>query len=206
MEKATIGLLGIALGVLLTLAKDWWLQSRKNKKEAEYLSIQIVCMLDRYVAGCAAVVGDNGLCHGQPDKEGYSHIQVANPKFTPDAERVEWKSLPANLMYEILAMPNRIEVANNRIDGAFEYSATPPDFAEGFEERQFQYAKLGIEANDLADKLRKHANLPLKHIEDWDPVVYMRERLHDILTHRKEREDRHELEFNEPRENSIENA
>ena len=194
MDKAAIyGLIGVVLGVFLTVVKEWWFQSRKNKKEAEYLSIHIICMLDRYVAGCAEVVGDDGLFMGQPDARGYSRIQVALPKFQPDEVKVEWKSLPASLMYEILAFPNKVEVANNRIDGAFEYSASPPDYDEGFEERQFQYAELGIQAAALAEKLRKRAKLPAKSIDEWDPVRYMSEERQKIFAIREDQAARNAL-------------
>ncbi|MES2918983.1 MAG: hypothetical protein V4729_10255 [Pseudomonadota bacterium] len=173
MDKAVYGLIGVVLGVFLTIVKEWWFQSRKNKKEAEFLAIQIACMLDRFVAGCVAVAGDDGLCHGQPDENGYSSIQVDTPKFEPDIAKVEWKSLPASLMHKALSFPNKIEVANNRISAAFEYAATPPDYAEGFEERQLRYAELGIEASGIAKSLRSHIGLPTNAEEEWDPLHHL---------------------------------
>ncbi|MEQ5837783.1 hypothetical protein [Marinobacter sp. NFXS9] len=190
MDKAIYGLVGVVLGVFLTVAKEWWFQHRKNKKDAQYLSIQVISMLDRYVAGCVEVVGDDGLYHGEPDEEGYSSIQVEVPKFAPEAAAVEWKSLPAELMYEILTFPNNIEVANNRISAAFEYAASPPDYSEGFEERQLQYSELGIEADNLASKLRQHSDLPKKPKRDWNPIEYMKNRKAEILKNRAEREKR----------------
>jgi hypothetical protein len=184
MDKAIFGLIGVVLGVLLTVAKEWWFQSRKNRKDAEYLSIQIVCMLDRYVAGCAEVVGDNGLYHGQPDRDGNSKIQISAPKFEPELAKVEWKSLPANLMYEVLTFPNNIEVANNMVSAAFEH-ASPPDYDGGFEERQYQYAELGIAADALAAKLRIYANLPARQTDKWDSVKYMKDERQKCYAHRE---------------------
>ncbi len=187
MDKAAYGLIGVVLGVVLTVAKEWWFQNRKNKKNAEYLAIQIISMLDRFVSGCAAVVSDDGLYHGRPDKDGCSQIQVKVPKLEPEAAKVEWRSLPASLMYEVLTFPNKVEVANNRIDAEFEYSAFPPDYSEGFEERQFQYAGLGIDADRLASKLRVHASLSAKPKSDYDPVEYMKGQLETISNRRIER-------------------
>ncbi len=185
MDKAVFGLVGVALGVILTMLKEWWLQSRKNKKEAEYLAIQIISILDRYVASCSAVVGDDGTHHGQPDSNGYCKEQIPTPTFEPNLLKAEWKCLPANLMYEILMFPNKIEVANQYISATFEYSASPPEYTEGFEERQWQYANLGIEAEILASKLRKHVGLPARKVSEWDPVAYMRERKKDIEEQRE---------------------
>lgn len=192
MDKAIYGLVGVALGVFLTVVKEWWFQHRKNVKDAEYLSIQMISMLDRYVAGCVEVVCDDGLYMGQPDEQGYSRIQVEPPNFEPEVAKVEWKSLPTALMYEVLTFPNKIEVANNRISAAFEYAASPPDYGEGFEERQLQYAELGLEANDIASKLREHANLPPKPKNDWDPIGFMKDQRTNILTDRTARESRHQ--------------
>jgi hypothetical protein len=187
MESAIFGLVGVALGALLTVAREWWFQSRKNKKDAEYLSILVSCELERYAACCAEVVGDDGLCQGQPDENGYSSIQVEAPKFEPHSFSVEWKSLPAHLMYEVLDFPYKAELASKSISAMFEYAATPPDFSEGFEERQLQYACLGLAALELADKLRGYVGLPLRDIGEWNPAEYMERHKADIESQRKKR-------------------
>ena len=176
MESAIFGLVGVALGALLTVAREWWFQSRKTRKDAEYLSIQVSCELERYMAKCAEVVGDDGLCEGQPDEDGFHSIQVQAPKFDPMPLNVEWKSLPVNLMYEILDFPYKAEIANQAIWATFEYEAGPPDYWEGFEERHLQYATLGLAASQLATKLRKHVALPARSVGDWNPVRYMEEK------------------------------
>lgn len=193
MESAIFGLVGVALGALLTVVREWWFQSRKNRKDAEYLAIQVSCELERYVARCADVVGDDGLYHGQPDERGYHTIQVETPKFDPMSFKVEWKSLPTNLMYEILDFPYKAEIADHAVSNTFEYAADPPEYDEGFEERQFQYATLGIAASQLATKLRKHVELPSKTIGDWDPARYMEEQKSAIESRRAEKAAWHSL-------------
>lgn len=134
MDKALIGLIGVVVGVFLTLIKDWWFEYRNRRKNIEFLCIHIVCMLDRYVGGCVDVVNDDGLYLGQHGADGCKHTQATLPKFEPQSIDVEWKSLPANIMYEILNFPNEIEDANFRIEAEYEYAAGPPDFDEFFEE------------------------------------------------------------------------
>ena len=156
-------------------------------KDAEYLSIQVSCELERYMAKCAEVVGDDGLCEGQPDEDGCHSMQVQAPKFDPMSLNVEWKSLPVNLMYEILDFPFKAEIANQAIFAAFEYEAGPPDYWEGFEERHLQYATLGLAASQLATKLRKHVDLPARSVGDWNPVRYMEEKKSTIESKRAKR-------------------
>lgn len=181
MESAIFGLLGVVVGAILTVAKEWWFQRRRDQKDAEYLAVLVVFHLERFANGCAAVVGDDGL----PDKDGFNTTQVLTPKFDTELLKVEWRSLPATLMYEILDLPYREEMANHRVDDAFEFAATPPDFGEGFEERQYQYASLGIDASLLAGKLRKHAGLPFRRKGEWNPVDFMEEQKAKIQSRRK---------------------
>lgn len=187
MDNATIGLIGVVLGVFLTVAKEWLFQSRKNRKEVEYLCIQIACMLERFIGGCVEVVQDDGLFYGQYDSDECRSIQVSAPKFEPEMVKVEWKSLPAKIMYEILNFPSQVEAANSKISGAFEYVAGPPDYEEGFEERQYQYALLGIKASKLASRLRNYSRLPEREMDDWDPIHYMKEQIQKIESQRKVR-------------------
>lgn len=194
MDKTAYVLIGVVLGVLLNAIKEWWFQKRKNKKDLEYLAIRISCILDTFVNGCADVVADDGLCYGQPDQDGCRSIQTKTPNFDPLSVDVEWKALPANLMHEVLSLPNQVEAANNKISGAFEYAASPPNYEEGFEERQFQYAALGLKAYGLASKLRSFVNLPPQVTpapEEWNPVKLMRETVDKIVVLQEERNARH---------------
>jgi hypothetical protein len=126
MDKALIGLVGVVLGFFLTIFKDWLLQRTKTKKDYEYLTIRVVCVLDRFMYACVDVVNDDGTCMGQYDKDGYARIQVTPPTFNPYDLDVEWKSIPHTVMYEILNLPNRIETANHTIGSTFDHVADPP--------------------------------------------------------------------------------
>lgn len=192
MDKAFIGLIGVALGFLLTTLKDWLLQKKKNRKEIEYLSVKLISLLDKFTSGCADVVFDNGV----EDKDGHTRAQTNVPSFQPDEiVGADWRSLPTNLLFEVLNFPSEIESSNRAITGAFEFVATPPDYSDGFEERQYHYAKLGIKANELATKLRKYSHFPQREIEDWDNIKYMQEHLIRIDDLRQQRALEHSKSF-----------
>ena len=184
---AAFGLVGVLVGGFLTIVKESWFNKKQKQKEAEYLSIQIVSMLDRFIGGCVEVVYDDGLCDGQSDERGYSSIQVTPPEFKPETVDVEWKSLPANLMYEVLSLPGDIEDSRGKISNAFEYLANPPDFYEGFEERQYQYAELGLKALRLSLKLRQFSGLPAKDYGEWDPTTIFKDNQRQIEEVRNKR-------------------
>jgi hypothetical protein len=176
-DKYIFGLLGIVLGAALStifaIVRELYAESRSKNKEAEYLAIRMVCIFESFMEGCASVVGDDGLYHGQTDADGYSMIQVPAPQLDIKISDVNWKSFPPELMYEILYFPNLIKDADSFIDATFEHAATPPDYSEGFEERQNQYSKLGLMASELTKKLRTKYKIPKKHISSWDIVEYM---------------------------------
>lgn len=186
MIMAIFGLIGVVVGSLLTLAREWWFQGRKNKKDREYLVVIVSCALDTYARQCSDVVADDGLYHGQTDEHGYHRVQTDTPEFKPETMSVEWKSLPASLLYQIVSLPAQADLANRKVSGVFEHCATLPESAEGFEERQFQYARLGLKAAVLAEQLRKLEGLDAVVKSDWDPVKYMEEELNKIEIQREE--------------------
>jgi hypothetical protein len=185
MQLAIFGLIGVVVGAFLTailaLARELWIQSRKDAKERECLAIQVSCQLERYVAGCVGVVADDGLYQGQTNEHGEREEQATPPKFEPELLKVEWKSLEVGMMYEILDFPLRAEEAKSYIDSVAEH-AFPPDHWEWFEERQYQYAKLGLHAASLAARLRDSAGIPARPATTgpWDPLAFMAERLAKI--------------------------
>jgi hypothetical protein len=175
MDKYVFTLIGVCLGALLTIGRELYAEKRSNKKDAEYLAIRLICLFDTFMENCASVVGDDGLFHGQTDEQGCSRIQVLVPELNIHIDDVNWKALPSELMYDILSFPNLVSDANRLIDSTFEFSASPPDFSEGFEERQNQYSILGIKASIISDKLRSKYKIPKNQITNWDIVEYMLE-------------------------------
>lgn len=182
MDKAIIGLVGVALGVLLGILKDWIFQKAKRKKEYEYLAIRVACELDRFVYRCVDVANDDGTSYGQYDKDGRARIQVTPPSFNPHDLDVDWRSLPSNLMYEILNLPNKIEIANEFISSVFDHVAGPPYYEEGFEARQLHYSELGLLAMDLAVRLRVYAKLPaFETPENWNPHEIFNDKKRQVI-------------------------
>jgi hypothetical protein len=163
----------------------------------EYLSIQVAYSLERFIAGCAAVTSDDGLRDGAPDQHGERSKQVDVPKFDPNALDVEWRALPVGLMYEILDIPAKTEEADSCILGQTE-GATPPDYWGWFEERQFQYATLGLNASSIVAQLRTLAGLPQRPPQRWDKIAYMKSRIDEIAQERNAREERYRKAFPRP--------
>lgn len=187
MEKALFTLAGVIVGFILNFVKDVWQRKREQKKEIEFISIRLSYALDKFLIGCFDVVYDEGLYQGQTDKNGYRFIQSKTPEFSPDEIDINWKLLPSKLLYEILNFPNEIDSSNHLISGAFEYAASPPDFEEGFEERQYEYAQLGIKSFEFISELRNIGGLPVKEYEEWYQIDKLKETIVNIKNIKKKR-------------------
>lgn len=178
MESAIFGLVGVIIGSLLAGAKEWWFQHLKRKKDAEYLSIQLACALERYMIDCGYVAGDHGRMHGT-DPSGRCYSSTKPPDLDLKTFDVEWRSLPLHLMYEIIDFPFKAELVKRHLSDAYD-TVEYPDGSDWFEERQLQYAIHGLEASKLAAKLRQHSKLPARAVGDWDIVKYLESQISEI--------------------------
>ena len=180
---AASGQIGVIVGTVLPWFRDAW----NNKRQARYLAIRIVCVLDEFLDQCTNVVGDDGLCFGQRSADGYLEAQVSQPNGLPLPSDVDWRSIDHGLMYEILALPSRIERDNRFISFAAEHSI-PPDHRDFFEERQYRYACLGLDVAALTQKLRSTYGIPAREFGEWDPVGYLTNEKIKIEKHREDRD------------------
>lgn len=189
MTQAIFGLIGVIIGGLLTLARDTWSEARTRRRHARYLAIRVVIALDRYVESCAAVATDDGLSQGQRNQQGYLEPQVSlppAPTFPPD---LDWKSIDHELTYRLLSLPNDADAANRMIGFSWE-NAFPPDFEEAFEERQYQYAKLGLATFKLTQELRQTYDIGAPQPGAWNPVEHLTKAKDDVEEWRRERAKR----------------
>lgn len=184
MSEAIFGLIGVIVGSLITGMKELWMGWHSRRKNQQYLAIRVVTYLDFFSERCAEVVDDDG----DIDQEGYTRTSIAEPEFDIDSIEVEWKSISAELMYRILNFSNLFTAAKSQIKAAGEYS-DPPDHGRFFDERQIQYANLGLEAIDIANVLRQNHNFPDRDYEHWAPEAFMKEKRSKILTSREERSE-----------------
>lgn len=93
-------------------------RKRATRKNARYLAIRIVCVLDIYLEDCAEVVKDDGLSYGQRNVAGSLEPQVKEPGVPVYPEDVDWKSINHELMYRVLSLPSEVKAAERLISFA----------------------------------------------------------------------------------------
>ncbi|MGE4299341.1 MAG: hypothetical protein AB7E47_15100 [Desulfovibrionaceae bacterium] len=179
----------VIIGALSATAGTYFLKSMDTKKAARYLAIRVVCIFDKYLGACFAVVEDDGLSCGQRTPEGCLEPQVKSPGAPVFPNDVDWKSIDHDLMYKILSFPSNVEAADRDIAFTWDVVASPPDYEEYFEERAFQYADLGLQAIDLANDIRNAYNIPQIKYGKWDPASELQEKRRKIKEARAHRRD-----------------
>jgi hypothetical protein len=158
--SAITGLGGVWLGGQLTSRREEARESERNMKDAAYLAILVVAHLNRFANRCLQVALDDGTEEGRSAGNGGCYEPtVVPPVFDPLTLEVNWRALPAELMYEVLSLPQSTAELERHIGSALEFDG-PPDYSEFFWTRQRGYAVLGLQVSELATRLFAHAGLP----------------------------------------------
>lgn len=189
--SAASGLSGVVLGGLIT----WWREDAREKtrakKETSYLAILVAAHLDQFADACVSVAHDDGTSEGRPaGEDGFCYeVTVIPPEFAPLNLDVDWRVLPSDLMYGILNLPHKIEKLDAKIEARWD---DPPEYTDAFWTRQQGYAELGLAASDLAQRLRRHAGLPIEKPEhgEWNRDESLREQRNTVATARADYEAR----------------
>lgn len=175
LEFFTSDIAKVALGGLIAMAaqllvfilgwvKEHRLSSKKRDSDAQYLGIQIVLALDKLVGDCLKAVNDPTFTN--PD--GYIYSAVPNPEFALPVEG-DYRTLPTQLMYSVMFMPNRVAAIKEGLDSSWNESS-PPDHDEYFCFRGEALSKLGLRAIDLIEALCNKYKIPLPEWpEYYDP-------------------------------------
>lgn len=101
---------GVWLGGRLTSQRQEAHERERNKKETVYVAIFVATRLDGFADNCLHVAHDDRTEDGRPAANNGCHeVTVASPTFDPLVFEVNWKALPAGMMYDILGLPHRAE-------------------------------------------------------------------------------------------------
>lgn len=158
------------------LRHEQQLTEDKRQKELLYITTELVFTLEIFAEECARVADDSG----EPDERGEYRPTTKTPELEISDIKGDWRTLPALIMYRIRELPVLMNEAHRNISAAAEHDWAPY-YTESFQERQYQYARLGLKALTLARRLRQLAGLPGTRLDatEWSaqPVLWGRWRL-----------------------------
>ena len=170
---------------LVVWFKEWSFLDSKKKSEAAYLAMRLVLVFDELTASCYRVVHDPlGV-----DEGGFTESTVADPTLSLPTDG-DYKAFPSELMFRIMWMPNRLQDIKAGLSAVGE-DYSPPDFAEYFEYREENFAKLGLRAIELVDDLCRRYQIPQPDRPDhYSPKESLLEELVRIKHTKTERDAR----------------
>jgi len=143
-------------------------EAQQAERETAFAASTVIEHLERFINGCSAVSYDDGYERGQPaGGNGYCQATATPPQFDPHALKLDWNTLPPDLIYDILAIPSRQE--HIHIYLSTEGFDEPPDYGDYFLNRQLLYARLGQQVSEIALRIRAAGGLPNESLAkgDW---------------------------------------
>jgi hypothetical protein len=182
---AVIGLLGVAVGGIIVGLREGLSQRKERRRDGSYSAIRLICILEEYAHKCIDVAGDDGYAYGRPARrteqgEEYCEAQVTTPEALDFPDDIAWRSIDETLMHRILALPNKARSTDRYVTDSAE-NASPPEYEEFFKPRQKGYAKLGLDALNIIDDLRKKHGVSAKSHTDlntnWDPKEHLQNQI-----------------------------
>ncbi|ECH4533797.1 hypothetical protein FRI63_08300 [Salmonella enterica] len=127
----------------------------KQASERLYIATELVFLLEQFAEGSTLVAADSG----EQDKDGITVPTETQPDIELTLVKGDWQVLPAKLIYRIRELPMLRAEAGKYVASAYENS-WPPDYSPTFQERQYQYSRLGLKALFAAIRLLEVAGLP----------------------------------------------
>jgi hypothetical protein len=178
-----IGVAGPLIASLIAWGKEYWFDTSKRRRDAEYLAMRLVLVFDEFITACYNAVHDPLL----QDQEGCSESTVADPMLSLPTDG-DYKALPRHLMFQIMSMPSKLDGIREGMASAYEFSG-PPDYEEFFEYRREHWSKLGLEALELIDALCREYRIPSPdRPEYYEPRASFQKELVEIEGDKKVRE------------------
>lgn len=129
--------------------------ARKRHDELLFISTELIFLLEEFAENCALVAAD---C-GERNQDGIIVATECTPVLDLTRVTGDWRVLTAKLMYSIRELPILLTEAGRYVESAYE-NDYPEDYSLTFQEKQYQYSRLGLKALFSAIRLRKAAEFP----------------------------------------------
>lgn len=158
MQGFLAGSAAIGTPLLANFLKELWFDRRKRKAERAYICIQLVFLLDKFVARCADVAWDRGYDPSMPEPDDQElQDQTKIPVFDMSSVEGEYKYLKP----QMLARLHTIEIKLNQVHE--ELYRDEVDWCgerwKHYELRRELYADVGLYVADIANDIRQEFDI-----------------------------------------------
>ena len=113
--SAMAGLIGVAVGSLTLVLRDWV----SNRRKRIYLSVRIICVLDMFVRDCAMAIDQYKQREEIPISPWPENLEF------PDD--LDWHLLDDKLIYRVLSLPNEVKRGLDKVLFSAEFDSTESD-------------------------------------------------------------------------------
>jgi hypothetical protein len=168
-------LTGVIVGAILVWVGEFAKAKYSKSKNAHYLAVRLVPILEQFLDLCYDVAFDNGTSEDHPaGKDGVYETRTVIPTFLlPDD--VDWKSINQKLLEQIMNLISDLHSINKFLAVEAEFNAHPP-YDEFIFVQQVKFANLSLSVDEVLTEVRRIiSRLPEKYSEGWDPRAKCRE-------------------------------
>ncbi|EMX9090294.1 hypothetical protein [Klebsiella oxytoca] len=182
MEKETWTLLGAAVAVVVpliynTIKEAIW-ESKKQKKEEQYIIVQLLFVLDKYISECDFLAGNDGKY--DPEFE-YKVMSYERPELKLSSVKGDYKYLDTDMLYRLYSIESKhaqvIHTLANLDDDYF----FDREFPKYFAKRRELYAIHGLYVVELSEDIC--CKFKIQHIswgDGFSPAASIRAHLKQI--------------------------
>lgn len=180
VEKETWTLLGAAAAVVAPLVyntvKEALFEKSKRKREERYIIVQLIFILDKYIADCEFLSGNEGIY--DPSSQEIV-MRYDKPKLEMSSVKGDYKYLNTDMLYRLHSIESKhAQVRNELANLDDSYFEDGPDFSRYYSKRQELYAKHGLYVVELSEDICREFGISHTSWEGgFNPSASIRERL-----------------------------
>ncbi|MFZ4210565.1 hypothetical protein ACOZB2_03895 [Pantoea endophytica] len=180
MEKETWALLGAATAVAVPLVyntlKEAVFEFKKKKREENYIIIQLIFVLDKYIAECEFLSRNDGIYNPETEQV---EMAYKSPVLNLSSVKGEYKYLSIPILYKLHSIETKhAQVRNTLTTLDDSYYEDAPDFDAYYAKRRELYAYHGLHVIELSEEICRQ--FKIKH-SSWEggfnPAESIRERI-----------------------------
>ena len=183
MEKETWALIGAASAVAVPLVvntvKETVFEHIRNKRDRNYIVVQVIFLLDKYIAECEVLSRNEGIFSAETQQVEMTYI---HPKLNLSAVKGDYKYLSVDMLYRLHSIETkhaqiRHELSN--LDDDYYYDA--PEFTAYYNFRKQLYTQHGLYVAKLSEDICHKFRIDHVSWQDgFDPVASLRARFRQM--------------------------
>lgn len=162
MSEAWFAIGGVFLGGRLGWIGKYIRHRYTASQRAKYLAVRVIIALDRYVEKCAASLTEHDPDFPDDRNPDLNWNLPEKPTLPTD---VDWTTLPVDLTYRVLEIPQRDAEAREAVI----YAVDVADGDAGKNTMDEYFEKIALDAAACAIQLRSNYGLPQREYGDWNP-------------------------------------